>query len=96
LKIELKEGVSIEQGLSRVLGTTGVAILVNALSVSLGFIVLVFSSVVPLQRFGVMILLTMALSAGATLVLLPAIILVFKPRFLVKSLEIKLKEEVVQ
>jgi predicted RND superfamily exporter protein len=96
LKMELKEGVSIEQGLSRVLGTTGVAILINALSVSLGFLVLVFSSVVPLQRFGVMILLTMVLSAGATLVLLPAIILTFKPRFLVKSLEIKLKEEVVQ
>jgi predicted RND superfamily exporter protein len=96
LKMELKEGVSIEQGLSRVLGTTGVAILINALSVSLGFLVLVFSNVVPLQRFGVMILLTMVLSAGATLVLLPAIILIFKPRFLVKSLEIKLKEEVVQ
>ncbi len=96
LKSELKEGVSIEQGLSKVLGTTGVAILINALSVSLGFLVLVFSSVIPLQRFGVLILLTMVLSAGATLVLLPALLLIFRPGFLVKPVEIKLKEEVVR
>lgn len=95
LRYELMEGASIEQGLLKVLGTTGVAILINALSVSLGFLVLVFSSVIPLQRFGAMILLTMFLSAGATLVLLPAIILTFKPKFLVKLVKLKSKVEVV-
>ncbi|CUU02979.1 hypothetical protein JGI1_00642 [Candidatus Thermokryptus mobilis] len=95
LRYELMEGASVEQGLLKVLGTTGVAILINALSVSLGFLVLVFSSVIPLQRFGAMILLTMFLSAGATLVLLPAIILTFKPKFLVKLVKLKSKVEVV-
>ena len=63
-----------------------VAILINALSVALGFAVLIFASVIPLQRFGILILLTMFLSSGATLILLPAIILTTKPKFLKKML----------
>lgn len=87
LKLEISENVSLEEAIGRVLGTTGVAILINVLSVSLGFIVLIFASVIPLQRFGVMILLTMFISGGTTLVLLPAIILTFKPRFLKKQIK---------
>ncbi len=87
LKFEISRGISVEEGIGKVLGTTGVAILINVLSVSLGFIVLVFASVIPLQRFGVMILLTMFLSGGATLILLPSIILTFKPSFLKKHIE---------
>ncbi len=87
LRIELNESDSLEGAIGKVLGTTGVAILINVLSVSLGFIVLVFASVIPLQRFGIMILLTMFLSGGATLVLLPAIILTFKPKFLRREIK---------
>lgn len=87
LKVELKESYAFEEAISKVLGTTGIAILINVLSVALGFLVLVFANVIPLQRFGIMILLTMFLSGGATLVLLPAIILTFKPKFLRKLLK---------
>ncbi len=87
LKIELNESDFLEEAIGKVLGTTGVAILINVLSVSLGFIVLVFASVIPLQRFGIMILLTMFLSGGATLVLLPAIILTLRPKFLRKEIK---------
>ncbi len=87
LKIELNESSSLEEAVGKVLGTTGVAILINVLSVSLGFIVLIFASVIPLQRFGIMILLTMFLSGGAALILLPAIILTFKPKFLKKEVK---------
>lgn len=87
LKVELKESYSFEEAISKVLSTTGIAILINVFSVALGFMVLIFASVIPLQRFGIMILLTMFLSGGATLILLPAFILTFKPRFLKKFLK---------
>lgn len=94
LKVELKESDSFEMAISKVLGTTGIAILINVLSVALGFFVLVFASVIPLQRFGIMILLTMFLSGGATLILMPTIILIFKPKFLEKLKSEKIKREV--
>ncbi len=94
LKFELKESESLEGAIGKVLGTTGIAILINVLSVALGFVVLVFASVIPLQRFGIMILLTMFLSGGATLILMPAIILTFKPKFLEKLKPEKIKDEV--
>lgn len=87
LKVEIKESYSFEEAISKVFGTTGTAILINVFSVALGFTVLIFASVIPLQRFGIMILLTMFLSGGATLILLPALILTLKPRFLKKSLK---------
>jgi len=86
LKVELGQSYSFEEAISKVIGTTGVAILINALSVALGFAVLIFASVIPLQRFGILILLTIFLSSGATLILLPAIILTTKPKFLKKML----------
>jgi hypothetical protein len=94
LKVELKESDSFEMAISKVLGTTGIAILINVLSVALGFFVLVFASVIPLQRFGIMILLTMFLSGGATLILMPTIILIFKPKFLEKLKAEKIEREV--
>jgi len=87
LKVEIKESYSFEEAISKVFETTGTAILINVFSVALGFTVLIFASVIPLQRFGIMILLTMFLSGGATLILLPALILTLKPQFLKKSLK---------
>jgi predicted RND superfamily exporter protein len=68
--------------LNATLETTGRAILINAVTVGLGFLVLIFASVVPLRHFGWLTSLTMASSALAALCVLPAVILVFKPRFI--------------
>jgi predicted RND superfamily exporter protein len=68
--------------LDATLETTGRAILINAVTVGLGFLVLIFASVVPLRHFGWLTSLTMASSALAALCVLPAVILVFKPRFI--------------
>lgn len=95
LKVELRKSYSFEEAISKVIETTGVAILINALSVGLGFAVLTFASVIPLQRFGILILLTMFLSSGATLILLPAIILTTKPKFL-KEMTYKTEVEKVK
>jgi uncharacterized protein len=67
--------------LDKALETTGRAILINALTVALGFIVLLGANIVPIQRFGWMVALTMVVSATSALTFLPAVILTFK-RFL--------------
>ena len=68
--------------LDATLETTGRAILINAVTVGLGFLVLIFASVVPLRHFGWLTSLTMASSALAAICVLPAVILVAKPRFI--------------
>ena len=63
------------QALLQTYRTTGVAILINAVSVGLGFAVLLFGDVVPVQRFGLLVALAMLVSAGSALTLLPALLL---------------------
>jgi predicted RND superfamily exporter protein len=72
-RLELKKIVSIPTALSTTLKTTGKAIFINALTVSGGFAVLLLANIVPLQRFGTIVTITMVASGFASLVLLPAI-----------------------
>ncbi len=65
----------------KTLETTGRAIIINALTVALGFIVLLWSNIVPIRRFGWMLSMTMGVSALSALTFLPALTLVLK-RFL--------------
>ncbi len=74
------------QALKRTLGTTGVAIIVNALTVGLGFSVLLLAGGQHIRRFGGLTSLTLFSSAIFTLVVLPALILVLKPKFLKKEM----------
>jgi uncharacterized membrane protein YdfJ with MMPL/SSD domain len=64
------------------LQTTGKAITINAFSVMLGFLTLLFGSIVPMQRFGWLIALTMAISALTALIFLPSLILLTHTSFL--------------
>jgi predicted RND superfamily exporter protein len=59
---------------------TGKAIIINVFSVSLGFLVLVFSDMVPLQYFGILMALSMVGSGMASLTLLPVILILVKRR----------------
>ena len=73
--------------LDATLETTGRAILINAVTVGLGFLVLILASVIPLRHFGWLTSLTMATSAFAAICVLPAMILVVKPRFIYTLIE---------
>ncbi len=75
---ELKEQPDELAALDKTLETTGRAIVINALTVALGFIILMGSNILPMQRFGWLIALTMAVSACAALTFLPSLILVFR------------------
>jgi predicted RND superfamily exporter protein len=59
---------------------SGKAILINVISVSAGFLVLIFSKMVPLQYFGILIAISMFSSSFGALTLLPAILILVKKK----------------
>jgi predicted RND superfamily exporter protein len=80
-KEEFARSDSQLEALEKTLTTTGRAILINALSVALGFSVLVFGQLVPMQRFGWLTAATMLISAFGAITFLPALILFTKTKF---------------
>lgn len=72
---EKKHGRDSKRALGHAIRISGRAIVINVLSVSLGFLVLTFSNLVPLQHFGLLVGVTMIISGAAALTLLPAMIL---------------------
>jgi predicted RND superfamily exporter protein len=68
--------------LRRTFATSGKAILINAVSVGLGFAVLLLSQFVMLEHLGLLIALTMVTSAFVSLTVIPVLLLLFKPKFI--------------
>jgi predicted RND superfamily exporter protein len=77
-RLEYRKSPDEQKSLKKTLGTTGIAIFINALMVSLGFFVLIAGNFVPVKREGWMIGLLMLISAGAALIFLPSLILVLR------------------
>ena len=77
----LHEG-DLDQALMALYPTTGRALLFNFLAIACGFGVLISSKVVPLNNFGTIVALAVSMSFLASVTLLPALIKVFKPRFI--------------
>ncbi|MFP3040952.1 efflux RND transporter permease subunit [Treponema primitia] len=67
--------------LRRTFASSGKAIMINAVSVGLGFAVLLLSQFVMLEDLGLLIALTMGTSAFVSLTVIPVLLLVFKPKF---------------
>jgi predicted RND superfamily exporter protein len=79
---EFKEDKTELEALDKTLETTGKAILINVLTVMMGFLVLVLAELVPLRRFGILVAITMIGSGIGAITLLPAIILLSKAGFI--------------
>lgn len=62
--------------------TTGRGIIFNALSVIVGFLVLMISSFTPIRFFGVLVVVSIFSCLAGALVILPALVLRFKFKFL--------------
>ena len=75
---DYKKTKSIPAAIEENINISGKAIVINVLTVSLGFLSLLLSNLIPLQRFGVLIAVTMLISGLSTLTLLPIIILKMK------------------
>jgi predicted RND superfamily exporter protein len=80
-KEEFARNKSEFEALEKTLITTGKAILINALTVAMGFIVLVLGELVPMQRFGWLTAASMLISAFGAITFLPALILLTKAKF---------------
>ena len=74
-KHSIKTGADITTALSETIEISGRAIIINVFSVSAGFLVLLFSKMVPLEYFGLLISLSMFGSGLGALTLLPAILI---------------------
>ncbi len=79
--------------LKRTLGTTGVAIIINTLTVGLGYSVLLLAGGQHVQRFGGLTALTMFSSAIFTLTVLPSLSLLLKPKYLRKEIDINKRKQ---
>ncbi|TDT71758.1 hypothetical protein EV215_0442 [Hypnocyclicus thermotrophus] len=81
---ERKRSDDLEIVTKNTLITSGKAIIFNAISVAGGFAVLLFSNFVPLVNLGLLISLTMITSSAASMTVLPALLNLFKPKFISK------------
>jgi predicted RND superfamily exporter protein len=68
--------------LHRTFASSGKAIIINAVSVGLGFGVMMLSSFTMLAQFGGLIMLSMAISAVVSLTVIPVLLTTFKPKFI--------------
>ncbi|MBM7624444.1 efflux RND transporter permease subunit [Sporohalobacter salinus] len=78
---ENKKGRSAT-AIKKTLTTTGRGIVFNALSVIIGFVILLISNFLPVQFFGFLVVVSISSCLIGTLVFLPAVCIAFKPKFL--------------
>jgi predicted RND superfamily exporter protein len=74
-KSGIRKGETVKAALSETIEISGKAIIINVFSVSAGFLVLLFSEMVPLEYFGLLISLSMFGAGLGALTLLPAILI---------------------
>ena len=70
-----KETGNINKALEETILISGKAIIINVVSVSAGFLVLIFSQMVPMQNFGMLVALSMIGSGLGALTLLPVVLI---------------------
>ncbi|MTI61833.1 MAG: hypothetical protein FH762_17940 [Firmicutes bacterium] len=81
-KLEFKKNSDQLKALTKTLQTTGVAIIINALSVGLGFEVLILAAGQHLRLFGGILGLALVVSAFFTLTVMPVLIMLVRPKFI--------------
>ncbi len=86
---EEKKISDTKQAISNTLKTTGRGIIFNALSVIIGFIVLLFSNFLPVSFFGFLVIVSITTCLIGAIFILPAICIVFKPSFLEAKIQKK-------
>ncbi|GGG58160.1 hypothetical protein GCM10010976_31250 [Bizionia arctica] len=71
----IKSNKCLKEAITEAITVSGSAIIINVVAVSVGFMVLMFSVMVPLQYFGILIALSMISSGLGALTLLPVILI---------------------
>jgi len=78
-------GRDVEKAIEETIMVSGKAIIINVVSVAAGFLVLLFSELVPLQNFGLLVALSMVGSGLGALTLLPVILILSSRKSKIKS-----------
>ncbi|MCD6398170.1 MAG: MMPL family transporter, partial [Spirochaetaceae bacterium] len=81
--------------LNRVYRTTGKAVFINALSVAVGFLSLTISQFVPIRQMGILFAVSMIFACLSSLIVLPIILNMLKPKFLESRIDGHTKELLV-
>jgi len=81
-RAEYRKDKNAERSLQATIQTTGRGITYNALTVALGFFILIFASFKGIRTFGWQIALTMGVSALSAISVIPAILVQWQPKFL--------------
>ncbi|RMF09264.1 MAG: RND family transporter [Candidatus Neomarinimicrobiota bacterium] len=82
LREHIREGLDLEEAIFTTLRVSGKGIVYNALSVILGFSVLLYSNFLPVNIFGGLIVMSIFICLLGALTVLPALISLFQPKFL--------------
>jgi len=82
---EVLAGKSMDNALQSTIQTTGRGIAYNAVALALGFIILLVSSFKGTNSFGLLIAMTMVISALSAFTVIPAILITWRPAFLFRS-----------
>lgn len=85
LRYELSLGKEYSEAIITTLTTTGRGIAINALSVIIGFSVLLLSGMVIIKTFAFLIIFSLLLCLFSALILIPAIVQITQPKFLKKE-----------
>ena len=81
-RVERREGLEPTEAVIRTLTTTGRGIIINALSVIIGFAVMLVSAFIPVRYFGFLVVVSISACLLGAMVLMPALVLLLKPKFL--------------
>ncbi len=73
---DLKKSGDIKKAVNETILISGKAIIINVASVAAGFLVLLFSHIVPIQNFGLLVALSMIGSGFGALTILPVILVI--------------------
>lgn len=87
-RLEFARDRDARRALEHTLTHTGAGISYNALALTLGFGVLWLSTFKGLTTFGSLVALTMVVSATSAFTVIPAILLLWKPKFLTRTKEV--------
>ena len=82
LREEYKPGEDYSELIQRCHGSIGKAMYYTSLAIIFGFAILAFSNFIPTINFGLMTGIAMLLALAGDLLLLPAIVLVWKPKII--------------
>jgi len=79
---EVRSGYTAQEAALRTLTTSGKGIIYNALSVIVGFCVLMVSGFLPIYFFGFLIVFSIAACLLGALSVMPALLVIIKPKFI--------------